>query len=233
MLTINRWAQAEVMKSKLFIYISLVVDILIAISKFVAAIFTRSSSMVSEGIHSVIDAISQVLLIWGIKTSQRKADAVRPFGYGRELYFWSFIVSLMIFLLGGCISIYEGIIHFSKPDVHTDVNWNYAILAIAFLFNSVSMISALKAFNKQRGDTSFWKAVTESRDPSTFIVLLGDVGDLLSLTVAFFGVYLANRFNNPYFDAVASLVIGAILIVISMILVREKQKPAHGRATQR
>src|ERR1700721_462995 len=113
------------MKSRLFIYISLAVDISIAISKFIAAAFTGSSSMISEGIHSIIDAISQLLLIWGIKTSKRLPDAARPFGYGKELYFWSFIVSLVIFILGGCISLYEGFLRFHRPLDGGNLNWRY------------------------------------------------------------------------------------------------------------
>src|SRR5665213_686675 len=117
------------MKSRLFIYISLSVDILIAVSKFTAAGFTGSSAMVSEGIHSVIDAISQLLLIWGIKTSKRLPDSTRPFGYGKELYFWSFIVSLVIFILGGCISFYEGLARLNSP-IEGNPGWNYSILGI-------------------------------------------------------------------------------------------------------
>src|SRR6201986_528060 len=117
------------MKSRSFLIISLAVDILISASKFIAAAFTGSSSMVSEGIHSIIDAISQVLLIWGIATSKRSPDADRPFGYGKELYFWSFMVSLVIFILGGCISFYDGLIRFNHPEFQGNPGWNYAILA--------------------------------------------------------------------------------------------------------
>jgi len=221
------------MKSRLFLYISLAVDISIAISKFIAAAITGSSSMVSEGIHSVIDAISQLLLLWGIKTSRRVADSERPFGYGREFYFWSFIVSLVIFILGGCISFYEGLIRFKQPAFEVNQAWNYSILGIAFLFTIVSLTSALKAFNKQRSHTSFWKAITESKDPSTFIVMLGDVGDLMGLVVAFLGVYLGHLFHNPYYDGVASMVIGLIMIVISAILVRESKSLLMGETTSR
>src|SRR6201996_1253559 len=147
------------MKSRVFIYISLAVDLSIAVSKFVAAAFTGSSSMISEGIHSIIDAVSQLLLIWGIKVSKRQPDAVRPFGYGKELYFWSFVVSLVIFILGGCIAFYEGVTRLSHPYFEGNANWNYIILAIAFVFNLISMVTALKAFNKQRGEITFWKAV--------------------------------------------------------------------------
>jgi len=221
------------MKSRLFIYVSLAVDLLIALSKFVAAAITGSASMISEGIHSVIDAISQVLLIWGIKTSKRQADAGRPFGYGKELYFWSFIVSLVIFSLGGCISFYEGLMHFKHPEFTGSPMWNYIILVIAFVFNLVSMVAALKAFNKQRGAYPFWKAVIRTKDPSTIIVLLGDFGDLLGLAVAFVGIYLGQLFHNPYYDAVASMIIGLILIGISGFLIRESKSLLLGETSSR
>src|SRR4051812_36688098 len=113
------------MRSKSFLYISLAVDILIAVSKFIVAAITRSPSMIAEGIHSVIDASSQVLLLWGIKMSKKLADEMRPFGYGKELYFWSFVVSLIIFILGGCISFYQGLIHLKHPETDQGENWNY------------------------------------------------------------------------------------------------------------
>jgi len=221
------------MKSRSFIYISLFVDLIIATSKFIAAAFTGSSSMVSEGIHSLIDAVSQVLLIWGIKTSSRSADAERPFGYGKELYFWSFMVSLVIFIMGGCISFYEGLIHFNKPQLGVSPVWNYAILAIAFVFNTISMVVTLKAFNKQRGKMAFWAAVVKTKDPLTIIVLLGDFGDLLGLGVAFLGIYLGRLLHNPYYDGIASMVIGIILIVISAVLVRESKSLLMGETISR
>jgi cation diffusion facilitator family transporter len=220
-------------ESKFFIYISLIVDILIAVSKFIAAAFTGSSAMISEGIHSIIDAISQLMLIWGIKISKKRPDEQRPFGYGRELYFWSFIVSLVIFLLGGCISFYEGLTHLQHPQQEGNEAWNYAILGIAFLFTAVSMFSALKAFNKQRGDKPFFKAVIESKDPSTFIVLLGDVGDMMGLIVAFGGVLLEHVFHEPKYDGIASMVIGVILLLISALLVRESKSLLMGETTSR
>ena len=221
------------MKSKFFLYISLAVDLLIAISKFVAAGFTGSASMISEGIHSVIDAMSQLLLIWGVKTSARKADTARPFGYGKELYFWSFIVSLVIFLMGGCISVYEGFTRLSQQGFEGNPAWNYSILGIAFVFNTVSLVSALRAFNKQRTHASFWKAINQSKDPSTFIVLLGDVGDLLGLTIAFAGVFIGRLLNKPYYDGIASMLIGAILLVISGLLLRESKSLLMGETPSR
>ena len=216
------------MKSRSFIFISLAVDLLIAVSKFVAAAITGSSSMLAEGIHSVIDAISQLLLIWGIRTSKRLPDADRPFGYGKELYFWSFIVSLVIFIVGGCISVYEGYMRLERPGFEGHPGLNYLILAIAFVFNLVSMFSALKAFNLQRGKTSFWKAVIVTKDPSTIIVLLGDFGDLFGLGIAFLGVYLGRLFHNPYYDGVASMIIGVMLIIISGFLASESKSLLMG-----
>jgi cation diffusion facilitator family transporter len=221
------------MKSRLFLYVSLGVDLIIAISKFIAAAFTGSSSMVSEGIHSVIDAISQLMLIWGVKTSKRIADADRPFGYGKELYFWSFIVSLVIFILGGCISFYEGWLRFNKPQFEGSPTWNYVVLAIAFAFNLVSMVTALKAFNAQRSKITFWKALVGTKDPSTMIVLLGDFGDLIGLFIAFLGVFLGRLLHNPYYDGVASMLIGVVLIIISAFLVRESKSLLMGEPTSR
>ena len=221
------------MKPKSFIYISLAVDISIAISKFVAAAFTGSSSMLSEGVHSVIDTISQLLLIWGLKTSKKHSDLNRPFGYGRELYFWSFVVSLVIFVLGGCISFYEGLMRLQSPETSVSLSWTYAVLALAFVFTGISLYSALKAFNKQRGDKPFLRAVTESKDPATLIVLLGDVGDIIGLVIAFLGVFLGRLFHNPYYDGIGSMIIGVVMIAISGLLVRESKSLLMGEPPAR
>jgi len=219
--------------SKGFLYISLIADIIIAVSKFTAAAFTGSSSMRAEGIHSVIDGCSQLMLIWGVRSSRKQPDAARPFGYGRELYFWSFMVSLVIFILGGCISVYEGLQHLQHPEAIDHPGWNYIILAISFVFTCIALNSALKAFNKQRGDMPFWEAINCSKDPATFISLLGDVGDVLGLIIAFIGVFLGHYFNNPYYDGVASMVIGVMMILISMVLVRESKSLLMGETPSR
>lgn len=221
------------MESRLYIYVSLAADILIAIFKFIAAGITGSSSMLSEAIHSVIDAISQLLLILGISRSKKRPDERRPFGYGKEMYFWSFIVSLIIFLLGGCISFYEGWLRTREPDFKGSPYWSYTVLAIAFVFNSITMATALKVFNRQRGDTPFFKAVRESKDPPTFIVLLGDVIDLLGLVVAFMGVYLGLLFRHPYYDGIASMIIGLLLIAASMLLACECKSLLMGETIKR
>ncbi|MDB5198638.1 MAG: cation transporter [Chitinophagaceae bacterium] len=218
------------MGSKLFIYVALAADIGIAITKFIAASITGSSAMLSEGIHSVIDSVNQLLLLLGIKRSKKKPDAKRPFGYGRELYFWSFIVSLLLFSLGGCISFYEGIRRIKQPTVAEDQTWNYIVLGVSFVFTIITAMVTLKKFNKQRGELGFLEAIKESKDPALFIVLLGDVGDLIGLLIAFLGVYLGHLFHNPYYDGIASMAIGVFLIIISLLLVRESKSLLMGES---
>lgn len=218
------------MKSRFFLYVSLGADFLISVSKFICAAITGSASMTSEGIHSVIDTISQVMLIWGDRSSRRKPDTSRPFGYGRELYFWSFIVSLVMFVMGGCISVYEGFNRFGKPNFEGNPTLNYVVLAIAFIFNSISFLSARRAFNEHRVSRSFWKAIIRTKDPSTIIVLLGDIADLLGLVIAFLGIYLGRLYHNQYFDGIASIIIGLILIFISGVLTRESRSLLMGES---
>ncbi len=211
------------MKARSFIYVALGLDLLLAAAKFIAAGFTGSASMISEGIHSSIDATSQVLLIWGISTSKKKADDERPFGYGKELYFWSFIVSLITFLLGGCISMYEGFMRIKKPAFEGNPISDYIILGLAFVLNLISMRTASKAFKNQRGKTVFWEAVLKTKDPTTLIVLLGDYGDLLGILIAFIGIFLGHALHNPIYDGITSMIIGFILASISVLLIRESK----------
>ena len=212
------------MGSKTQIYIALLSDLAIAVTKFVAAAFTGSSAMVSEGIHSVIDSVNQALLLFGIKKSKKKPDERRPFGYGRELYFWSFIVSLLMFSIGGCISFYDGIIEIRHPQSKEDQNWNYIVLGIAFIFTLISLFASLRKFNNDRGEVPFWESIRESKDPSVFTVLLGEIGDVAGLIIAFLGVFLGHWLKNPRYDGIASMAIGLVLIGISLLLVRESSR---------
>ncbi len=221
------------MKSRSFIWLSLGMDLLLAVAKFTAAAFTGSSAMISEGIHSTIDATSQVLLIWGIHTSRKQPDEKRPFGYGKELYFWSFIVSLIIFLVGGCISIYEGFLRMKRPAAEGTGIWNYIILGLALVLTLISMTSASKAFKRQRGEVHFWKAVIGTKDPTTLIVLLGDYADISGILIALAGIYLGHRLKNPLFDGMASILIGFILALISGLLIRESKSLLVGEIPSR
>jgi cation diffusion facilitator family transporter len=216
--------------SKLPVYSALAANLAIAITKFIAAGITGSSAMISEGIHSLVDTSNEVLLLLGINKSKKPADKKRPFGYGKELYFWSFIVSILIFGLGGGISFYEGVTHLQHPSAIANPFWNYIVLAFAFVFDGISFITALKEFNRQRGSLPFWQAVKRSKDPSTFVVLFEDAADLLGLIVAFLGVFLGHYFNNPFFDGIASIIIGIILTVISLLLARESRSLLMGES---
>ncbi|UEG52326.1 cation diffusion facilitator family transporter [Mucilaginibacter daejeonensis] len=214
--------------SKTPIYTALAANLLIAATKLTAAIFTGSSAMVSEGIHSLVDTSNEVLLLLGISKSQRPADEQRPFGYGKELYFWSFVVSLLFFALGGGFSIYEGIEHLINPQEVTNPIWNYAVLGIAFIFDGISFITAMKEFKRQRGETPFWKAVRQSKDPSTFVVLFEDAADVIGILIAFSGILIGQLTGNHYIDGIASVLIGLLLTAVAIILVRESRSLLMG-----
>jgi len=214
--------------SKLSIYSALIANFLIAVTKFIAAFITGSSAMLSEGIHSLVDTANEILLLLGLKKSKQKADAKRPFGYGKELYFWSFIVSILIFAVGGGISFYEGISHLQHPEPIENPLWNYIVLGVAFLFDGISFIISLKNFNSNRDSQPFWTAIKKSKDPSSFVVLFEDAADVLGLIIAFAGVYFGHRLNNPYFDGMASIIIGILLTAVSVILTRESRSLLMG-----
>ncbi|SOD79906.1 cation diffusion facilitator family transporter [Spirosoma fluviale] len=216
--------------TKTAIYTALGANLAIAITKFIAAGVTGSSAMLSEGIHSLVDTLNEVLLLLGMKRSQKPADAKRPFGYGRELYFWSFVVSLLIFAVGGGVSFYEGITHLQHPNPIENPLWNYIVLGIAIVLDGVSMVTAFRAFNAQRGDQPFWSAVKESKDPATFVVLFEDVSDVLGLIIAFLGVFLGHQLNNPYLDGAASILIGILLMAVAVLLARESRSLLMGEA---
>lgn len=216
--------------SKVPIYTALFANLVIAITKFIAASVTGSSAMISEGIHSLVDTGNEVLLLLGIHKSHKPADQERPFGYGKELYFWAFIVSLLIFAVGGGISIYEGITHLMHPEVIEKPIWNYIVLGIAIVFDGISFITAIKEFNRQRGNLPFWQAVKRSKDPSTFVVLFEDAADVIGLIIAFLGIFLGHQLQNPYLDGVASILIGLLLVAVSALLARESRSLLMGES---
>ncbi len=215
-------------KNHASIYSALASDILIATTKFIAGSYTNSSSMISEGIHSLVDTSNQLLLLYGLKRSRKPPDKRRPFGYGKELYFWSFIVSILIFGLGGGLSIYQGVIHILHPKPLGDPFWNYIVLAFSFFFDGLSFVIALKEFNKARGNMSFWKAIVRSKDPSSFLVLFEDGAAVLGLLIVFVLILLSHFLNMPVLDGVASLLVGLLLVFVSMILARESRSLLMG-----
>jgi cation diffusion facilitator family transporter len=214
--------------SKKSIYSALIANLLIAITKFVAGGLSSSAAMISEGIHSLVDTINQLLLLFGIRQSRKPADASRPFGYGKELYFWSFIVSILIFGLGGGLSIYQGITHIIHPEELQDPTWNYLVLGLSILFEGVSLYIASKEFNTIRGKDSWWSAIIKSKNPANFLVLFEDGGAVIGLSIVAICLFIGHRFNLPWMDGLASLLVGLLLVSISMILARESRSLLMG-----
>jgi cation diffusion facilitator family transporter len=207
-------------ESKTAVIAAVAGNLAIAVTKLTAAFFSGSSAMLSEGIHSVVDTGNGCLLLVGLRKSQKPADARHPFGHGKELYFWPLIVAIMIFALGGGMSIYEGIIHLQHPHM-SDPTWNYVVLGIAFFFEGISSYFAFKAFRKELRGRGALAAIRASKDPTAFTVLFEDSAALLGLIVAFLGIFLGHLLGNPYFDGAASMGIGLILASVAVFLAYE------------
>jgi cation diffusion facilitator family transporter len=210
-------------ESRRAIYGAIAANVAIAVTKFVVAGITGSSAMASEGIHSAVDSFNGVLLLVGLKLSQRPATPEHPFGHGKELYFWGLIVAVLIFGLGGGVSIYEGVGHIRHPEPLQDPMWNYVVLGAAAVFEGSSFLVALRQFQATAGDTPFWAALHRSKDPTTYTVLAEDSAALAGLLVAAVGIALSHRFDMPELDGAASLVIGLLLAGVAVLLVRESR----------
>lgn len=197
--------------SKKVIYAALAGNALIAVTKFVAAAVTGSSAMLSEGIHSLVDTGNQVLLLHGLRRAKRPADRSYPFGHGKELYFWSFVVAILIFAVGAGVSIYEGIQHVIDPEPIDRPLVNYVVLGLAMLFEGFAWLLAWREFTERKGKKGYFRAVREGKDPTLFVVLFEDSAAMAGLIVAFFGVFLTQTTGILFFDGAASVVIGLIL----------------------
>ncbi|WP_269582141.1 cation diffusion facilitator family transporter [Roseibium sp. Sym1] len=197
--------------SRKVIFAALAGNSLIAVTKFAAAAYTGSSAMLSEGIHSLVDTGNQGLLLYGLKKSKQPADKRHPFGYGAELYFWSFVVAILIFAVGAGVSLYEGIQKVLHPHPVTDPVVAYVVLALAMVFEAVAWWVAYREFNQVRGKKSIIAAVRDSKDPTVFTVLFEDSAAMLGLVVAFAGLLGVQYLGLPWLDGAASIAIGIIL----------------------
>lgn len=209
--------------SKTAIYGAIAANTAIAVSKFVAAFFTGSSSMLSEGIHSLVDTGNGALLLLGIKKSQKPADSKHPYGYGNEVYFWSFVVAVLIFALGGGIALYEGIeaiLHPSPVD-HTYIKWNYVVLLLAIAFEGSALFVALKQFNANRREKSLVKELVASKDTATSAIVIEDTAALVGLVIALVAVFVSDTTGNVYADGVGSVLIGLLLVSVSLFFAIE------------
>lgn len=202
----------------------------IAAAKFGAAAITGSSAMLTEGVHSVVDSSNQLLLLWGRKAAKRPADQYHPFGYGREIYFWSFIVAVLVFALGAGVSIYEGIIHISDPEPAVSPTIAYGVLGIAFLLEGGSTLEAFKDFKQHKGQLGWIQAVQQSKDPPGFIVLLENGGAMVGIVAAAIGLGISQYTGDPRYDGAASVVIGLILAIIAFFLAYESKALLIGEA---
>ena len=205
-------------------------NLAIAVTKFVAAAITGSSAMLSEGVHSLVDTCNELLLLHGMRRAARAPDEDHPFGYGREVYFWSFIVALLVFALGGGLSFYEGLAHLRHPHAMERPVVNYVVLGLSFVFEAASWWIALRAFRAAKGGRGWFEAFRASKDPSTFTVLFEDSAALIGLLIAFVGIAGAQLTGRPWLDGVASLGIGGVLTVAALLLARETKALLIGEA---
>jgi len=210
--------------------VALAANLGIAVSKFVAAAITGSSAMLTEGVHSVVDSTNQLLLMWGRRQAKRPPDRLHPFGYGRELYFWSFVVAVLVFSLGAGVSVYEGIVHIANPEPAVDPVIAYVVLLVAFLLEGWSTLEAFGDFKKAKGELSWFQAVRQSKDPPAFIVLLENGAAMAGIIAAAIGLLLSQLTHNPFFDGAASVVIGVILGLTAAWLAHESKGLLIGEA---
>ena len=197
---------------------ALLANLGIAIAKFVAWGATGAASMLAEAVHSVADSANQALLLWGGRAAQRPASAEHPFGYGRERYFWAFVVSVVLFLLGGVFAISEGAKKLADPHELSSPGWAIGVLAVGFVLEGFSLRTAIREAQAVRGSASWWSFIRRAKSPELPVVLLEDTGALIGLALALIGVALAAVTGNPLWDAAGSIAIGTLLCVISVVL---------------
>ncbi len=211
--------------SKFVIYAALAGNFAIATTKFIAAAIAGSSSMLTEGIHSLVDTGNEALMLFGEHRAEKPPDELHPLGHGRELYFWSFVVALLIFTAGAGVSIYEGILHIRNPEPISRPLINYAVLAIAFLFESASLYFAYRAFDQaKKPGEGYWESFRNSKDPAVFVVLMEDSAALTGIVIAAVAICLAVVTGNPIYDGLGSIAIGLLLGTVAVILARETKR---------
>ncbi len=201
-----------------------------AATKFVAAFFTGSSAMMSEGFHSLVDTGNEALLLYAEHRAELPPDRAHPFGFGREIYFWSFVVAILLFAAGAAVSVYEGVDHLIHRAEIRDPLVNYVVLAISAVFEATSWTIALRTFNRTKGDLGYGEAIRRSKDPPSFIVLLEDTAALIGIAIAAAGTAATTLFHRPEFDGAASIAIGVLLGCVSVLLARESKSLLIGEA---
>jgi cation diffusion facilitator family transporter len=214
------------------IFAGLAANLLVATSKYVAAFITGSSSMLSEAVHSTADCLNQVLLFYGMHRARKRPTQDHPLGHGREIYFWSFIVALLIFSLGAGVSVYEGITHILHPHVIESFAVSYGVLGVAIVLEGVSWSVAFKEFRRRKGARGWLQAAEETKDPRTLMMFSEDTAALMGLLVALAGTAAAQVTGNPFWDGMASIVIGVLLAIVALFLARENKKLLIGESAR-
>jgi cation diffusion facilitator family transporter len=209
--------------SKTAVWAALVGNVLVAATKAGAAAFTGSSAMLSEAVHSFVDTGNEVLLLYGMRVARKKADRDHPAGYGRELYFWSFIVALLVFALGAGVSIFQGVQRVRHPQEIENAIVSEVVLAASFLFEGYSWGVSLRQFNKVKGPLGYYEAFVKSKDPPLFMVLFEDSAALIGIAIAAVGTVLSAHFDMPLADGISSILIGLVLACTSTLLARESK----------
>jgi cation diffusion facilitator family transporter len=210
--------------TNLAVWAALAGNVLVAAAKFVAAAVTGSAAMLSEAVHSVVDTVNELLLLYGIARSARPADRVHPLGYGRELYFWSFVVALLIFALGAGVSTYEGVDHLLHPVPLEHPVVNFVVLGVSLAFEGASLLVGIRAFHASKRSLSWWEAFRRSKDPPTFIVIFEDSAAIFGLFAAAGGTAATLLTGDSRWDGAASLVIAVLLAAVAGLLARESKE---------
>ena len=219
-------------ESNTAVYAAIASNLAIAVTKFVVAGITGSSAMLSEGIHSIVDTGNGILLLVGIKLSHRKPNVEHPFGHGKEVFFWSLIVAVLIFGVGGGISAYEGVLHVMRPSPIENALWSYLTLGLAFLFEGTSFVVAVRQFRRETAGTPFWRALRTSRDPTTYTVMAEDSAALAGLVAAGVGIFASAELGMTRVDGAASIVIGLILAGVALVLIHQARSLLVGAGIQ-
>ncbi|TDU32662.1 cation diffusion facilitator family transporter [Panacagrimonas perspica] len=219
--------------TRLSVYAALAGNLLVAATKTVAAVWTGSSAMLSEAVHSFVDTGNEILLLYGMRRSMRQADPEHPLGYGRELYFWSFVVAVLVFALGAGVSLYQGISHIRHPQPISDPLVSYVVLGFCFLFEGASWWVALRQFKAAKGSLGYYEAFRHSKDPPSFMVLFEDSAALLGIAIAALGIFAATTLDAPVFDGIASILIGLVLAGTAALLARESKSLLIGERADR
>jgi cation diffusion facilitator family transporter len=214
----------------IMVVIALAANLGIAVVKFVAAAISGSSAMIAEGIHSLVDTVDELLMLLGIRLSKRPPDRQHPFGHGKELYVWALVVGMLVFSVGGGMSIYEGILRIGHPEPIRSYTWSYAVLGAAFALELVSWVVALRAFRRRADGRSAYRYIRSTKDPTTFVILLEDSAALAGILIAAAGIGIAQASGRPEFDGAASVLVGLLLAGVAVVLTREARELLIGES---